>query len=393
VLNSKSGADRADTNPTTADSPILTKSVETPAFYRPELDVLRFLAFVLVFIHHSFPKNAALYAHNGLPIWLSQLVTSFILAGGYGVDLFFCLSAYLITELFVREVDLRGTVNIKAFYVRRALRLWPLYFVFLFLAYFVVGRVIQDDSLPLKYFTAFLLFVGNWAVALWGYPPSVAAPLWSVSIEEQFYLLWPVVIVLLGVRRLRAIAFSMLALATASRLALAVLGVAHPGVWANTFARLDPFALGALLSVMLRGGVPRLSGFVRVALGALGLGAITAVAALKDAYSGYAALLTYPIVALSVASITGAMLGSKLKTLQHPVLVYLGRISYGLYVFHVLAIRVLDVALPGGGVRTLIRIGGAFLSTVLMAAISYQALEKPFLRLKQRFTYVRSREA
>src|SRR5438552_17688903 len=99
-----------------------------PGFYRPELDVLRFGAFLLVFIHHGFPLTAAEYAGWGVPGVVAALLASGARAGALGVDLFFALSAYLITELLLREQRSHGTFSIRAFYVRRILRIWPLYF-------------------------------------------------------------------------------------------------------------------------------------------------------------------------------------------------------------------------------------------------------------------------
>ncbi len=104
---------------------------------------------------------------------------------GSRVDLFFALSSYLITELLIREHRPTGTLNIRAFYARRVLRIWPLYFFALFLA---------APSLPREYLAGFALLSGNWMCALAGFPASPFALLWSVSIEEQFYLAWPWVV-------------------------------------------------------------------------------------------------------------------------------------------------------------------------------------------------------
>src|SRR5271157_1881088 len=107
-----------------------TRQGSQEPFYRPELDCLRFFAFLGVFVHHSIPKEPSFFRAHGLPVILSN----FSYAGAFGVDLFFCLSAYLITKLLLREKDLTGHLNVKAFYVRRILRIWPLYFAFVFLS-------------------------------------------------------------------------------------------------------------------------------------------------------------------------------------------------------------------------------------------------------------------
>src|SRR6266699_1803055 len=102
-------------------------------FYHPEIDVLRFGAFFLVYLWHALPLTPATYLHLGFGRLLTRVLVGFIHGGAYGVDLFFALSSYLITELLLREYRSRGSINIRAFYARRILRIWPLYFVALFL--------------------------------------------------------------------------------------------------------------------------------------------------------------------------------------------------------------------------------------------------------------------
>ncbi|TLZ12456.1 MAG: acyltransferase [Gammaproteobacteria bacterium] len=99
---------------------------------------------------------------------------------------FFTLSSFLITTLLLRESSVCGALDVTAFYLRRVLRILPLYFGFLLAATTLARSLVPDENLPLKYVVAFALLCGNWACVLWGYPHSVASPLWSVSIEEQF---------------------------------------------------------------------------------------------------------------------------------------------------------------------------------------------------------------
>src|SRR5215467_6179305 len=99
-------------------------------FYRPELDVLRFFAFLGVFIFHAAPRTMDFYDRAGYPHWLSSLLIPTFGAGAYGVDLFFALSAYLITSLLLREREAAGKLDLRSFYVRRILRIWPLYLSF-----------------------------------------------------------------------------------------------------------------------------------------------------------------------------------------------------------------------------------------------------------------------
>ncbi len=365
-------------------------------FYHPELDALRFFAFLAVFFHHALPAEISLYTASGIPYEIARWLITAKKAGGYGVDLFFALSSYLITELLIREYQQRGSIDIKAFYVRRALRIWPLYFVFLGITIILVPYIVPFDEFNWKYALMFALFVGNWACVLWGVPFSVASPLWSVSVEEQFYLSWPLLIFTLGVKRIRNIALGMLVIASVIRIILAAAAVGDPAVWCNTFARLDPIALGALLAYGLGGRAPSLNLVSRIALAAGGLFFWLLTTRYFGLY-GYTSLVTYPAVAVGSGMLLVAVLRSEAKSLlRRPLsgLVYLGRISYGLYVFHLLALAFMSQQLfiPGIGLQLNLerRIVIAFCLTVALAAISYRWLELPFLRLKGRFTHVAS---
>lgn len=326
---------------------------ESPGrFHRPELDALRFGAFLLVFLHHALPHASS--EIGGLPRVLAQGIAAVGRAGALGVDLFFALSAYLITELLRREHLTTGALDIRAFYVRRILRIWPLYFFALF-----VLAPLMGEPLPIL---PYALLAGNWACALGGFPASSFALLWSVSIEEQFYLAWPRIMS-------RRSAVIMLAIATITRVVLAATGVVHPGVWCNTLARLDPIAGGALLSYALAGRTPELSGVQRIALlcaGALGF----LVAGGFAPHDGWATVISYPVAAASALAILYALLG---VTMRSRVLGYLGKISFGLYVFHAAALKLFPFAPT------------ALAVTIVVAAISYRFLELPFLKLKEKF--------
>src|ERR1700756_2077047 len=103
-------------------------------FYRPELDALRFFAFSAVFVDHMrLPQTEDYIAHHAPPM-AAELINSALSAGIFGVPLFFLLSAFLITSLLLREKEETGTLRVRAFYLRRILRVWPLYFVFLAIA-------------------------------------------------------------------------------------------------------------------------------------------------------------------------------------------------------------------------------------------------------------------
>ena len=367
----------------------------TARFYHPELDVLRFFAFLMVFLHHAFPHQPEFWTKLGLPVAVAQVLAGIGATGAFGVSLFFVLSAYLITELLLREKELIGTLDVKSFYVRRILRIWPLYFFFLALAtamqWFVPGQHIGWRA-----GLAFSALAGNWYIVFAGFPSSVIFPLWSVSIEEQFYLTWPLVVRRITQSGMVVFATGMLAMASAARIYLGAHHRLEGEIWCNTLVQLDPIAAGILVAVLLRGVVPQRSTLARAALfvgGVLCLVSSALYFGIKNDPLTTARLTAgYPIVALGSVLLLLAVLREGARPSQ--VLIYLGRISYGLYVFHVLGLLISDYTVTDQTAslgRYALRVVVALAVTIALAAASYRWLETPFLQLKQRFTHVLSR--
>jgi peptidoglycan/LPS O-acetylase OafA/YrhL len=172
---------RVYTMESTASLPRDAPTAQT--FYLPELDCLRFLAFLGVFAFHARHSLEGIAPISWL---LGMSITNAAYAGSFGVDLFFVLSAFLITELLLREKETTGSLNVPAFYVRRILRIWPLYFFFLGIVA-VLHLFDPSQQFGWRYLISFGLLSGNWAIVLFGVPASVANILWSVCMEEQFY--------------------------------------------------------------------------------------------------------------------------------------------------------------------------------------------------------------
>jgi peptidoglycan/LPS O-acetylase OafA/YrhL len=379
-----------------------TLAIDAPArmdgrrFYHPELDILRFFAFFLVFLHHALPHDLGFWMRYGVPSGLAHVVAGIGALGAFGVDVFFALSAYLITELLLRERALIGDLDLKAFYTRRVLRIWPLYFFFLLLAG-MLTVLIPGQKMGWQATVAFLFLGGNWWIVLRGFPSSVIFPLWSVSIEEQFYLFWPPLVRKLRASHMAALACSMIAVACVSRAYLGTHGATETQVWCNTLARLDPIAAGILVAVFLRGEAPAMSLVRRIAM--IGFGVVCLALAgnywsvKADPITTARIMAGYPVVAIgAVAMLIGVL--SSASALSKSVLVYLGKISYGLYVYHVLGLMTSDYIVPAAEAtlpRYMLRVGIALTLTVTFAAASFRWLESPFLGLKQRFTHVLSR--
>jgi peptidoglycan/LPS O-acetylase OafA/YrhL len=363
------------------------------AFYRPELDVVRFFAFLAVFVYHTAYYPADYFVTRHVPLWLAQIVVSVSRAGAYGVDLFFVLSAYLITELLLREKEERGRLDVKSFYIRRMLRIWPLYYFFIALAAFV-PLLNPAGQFNFRYIIPFLLLAGNWSTIAFGPPQSAALPLWSVSVEEQFYLLWPPIVARLSRRNIIRAAVVMIVLANLARVLVLLLHGGGWDVWVNTIARLDPMAAGILLAVLLKGRAPQIAPALRFAAIVAGVISI-AVTGYFAAPWGYAlpwrgTLISYPVVAAASTAIVLASIGMSVRI---GILEYLGKISYGLYVYHTACIWITDrfLHIRNGLTHMCVREVVALVLTIGISALSYALIEKPFLNLKRRFTYVHSR--
>jgi peptidoglycan/LPS O-acetylase OafA/YrhL len=362
-------------------------------FYRPGLDILRALAFFLVFIAHG------LVSHLDKPTQIGRIGR----AGEFGVCIFFFLSSYLITELLLREKRDTDSVLIPAFYVRRVLRIWPLYFAMIALGCFY-GLFSPTHSVSLAWVAALTLLFTNWYSAGHGYPPGFLFPLWSIALEEQFYLLWPCLVKYLSSQALLSISALLMTVAYLTLFILLREGQPlDPVIWVNSLVQFQFFALGTMTALLLRGRVPNLPKAMRCGLFIAGLLCLRAAQAavygsdvvLPHTFAHIAP--RYLIALLGCLCLFFSCLPLPAGTWQKP-LIYLGKISYGLYVFHVLWLgfsRDLIRRLAGGHLSPLASqlcaMAIALPATVATAMLSYRYLESPFLRWKKRFTVVRSR--
>jgi peptidoglycan/LPS O-acetylase OafA/YrhL len=378
--------------------------MEVNRYYKPELDVLRFCAFLFVFFVHRLdlaPVDVDKY------YWGYHLS----LLGNYGVPLFFFLSSFLITELLGREEVHFGKINVKSFYIRRILRIWPLYFSFFFIMVLLTHTTDYfGSSIPPKTQIAFMLFSGNWYITFNEWQSYCINPLWSVSVEEQLYILLP--LVLFFMKKKGMVIFSILSIIIAY---ITIIYYAQKptegfnGQWTNSFVQFQFFAGGILLSVFLKGRQPKWNAAIRISLLIIGIMCwliasmvckVTADAphlnTVLQSISGWLLIL------IGVISMFLSLYGTPSKYMP-AVFVYLGRISYGMYIFHItiywITYNIFKNELAGfskiiGLADWKNEIGFiiAFMITALLASISYNYFEKPFLKLKNRYTLIPSRD-
>jgi peptidoglycan/LPS O-acetylase OafA/YrhL len=363
-------------------------------YYRPELDVLRFIAFFSVFLAHA---SSSIYRFDLKGA--AQKIVGVLVSGQFGMQIFFLLSAFLIGDLLLTEKDRTGSVSVRDFYIRRAFRIWPLYYLGLAIGVFYAVFWAPDERRMLALFAVML---GNWFFALGaGWPPNPVAPLWSVSIEEQFYAICPWLTRFANRGVLLAGAGVLMAISVAVQFAL---GAAHGRydtvLWTNTFVEFEYFAAGLILAVLLHGRDWRLSRLARLALAAVAAVALIATPLLfqvggeGSARGGWEAVAGFGLVLVGVTALLLALLGAQRTP---SAAVHFGKISYGLYVYHMPALVIVGAMLGMlfHGAHPLIvgllRAGAGLVLTVVIAELSYSFFEKTFLRLKARFAAVQSR--
>jgi peptidoglycan/LPS O-acetylase OafA/YrhL len=288
--------------------------------------------------------------------------------------------------------------------MRRLLRIWPLYFVVL--SVFVVGGTLWPSlHMQLGRVVAYALLVGNWYMVVCPLTGGPLRHLWSISVEEQFYLTWPFMIKVGGMRCVKAVSLAILPVSYLT-IFFGSIYQSHLDVtvWLNSLAQFQFFALGALLSIYLSGGSPGLSWRSRTTMLIAGMASwliASGVFGIKRA--GFtpnpgAMCAGYAVAALGSVLIFLAVLGIASGRLPKS-LVYLGKISYGLYVFHEMGLSISHSFRTAVGLAShtprlfLLNATLSLAITIALAMVSYKYLEYPFLQLKRRFTFVESRSA
>jgi peptidoglycan/LPS O-acetylase OafA/YrhL len=333
----------------------------------PQLDAMRGLA-VLAVLAHNTDKG---------------LYTGFVARNGWmGVDLFFVLSGFLITGILL---DTKTTQRyFQKFYARRCLRIWPLYYCALLFMFVVVPllrpseahQVFEPRSMP---WWSYFVYLQNFLVPVVTQATGLLGVTWSLAVEEQFYLVWPLVVRFCSERTLRRIVIAIICLDPILRFVLVQRGF---NIYPNTFCRLDGLMWGALLALLFRSNTFRPSKQVRSAwiifIIASPLAVLTADRALWAAFS---------FTTLASAAFVYLALASKQKWLQmllgNRFLIYSGVISYGIYLLEKIPIDAVKSFHLNGQPAIILLVTAA--ATYLLATLSWNLLEKPALRLKRFF--------
>jgi peptidoglycan/LPS O-acetylase OafA/YrhL len=370
----------------------------------PALDGLRGIAIILVMLHH--------FTYYRPTSGIDEQIVSVLIFFWTGVDLFFVLSGFLITGILL---DTRGRERyFSNFYARRILRIFPLYYLILFLALVVlpvfpaVHTVLigQDASVDLPPQWPYWLYLTNFSIADRGWVHGWVDVAWSLAIEEQFYLFWPLVIWLCPPRLVAWLCTAIFVAEVFARSGARANDVAVLPIYVITWFRLDGLVIGALLAVALRRGIMpdlgRLAPIV-VIVGVAGLIAVTILGGHTWWWNRRMQQFGYSLIAV----IAGAMLVGAItrpadslwpRMLSAGWLRAFGKYSYCLYLIHLPVMRAVRewVFNPEETLAIAPWIGQVLFYPVAaapafaLAWLSWRFFEAPILRLKARFPYSRA---
>jgi len=370
--------------------------------YFPGLNGLRFFAAMIVAVSHV----ELLKQDHGLPNAYDTPAVCEL--GRLAVTLFFVLSGYLITFLLMKEKDVTGTISAGAFYIRRVLRIWPLYFLIVALAFFVFPRIGVMQISPLtaqlqanasSTLPMFVLFLPQLALSMFA-PVPFAEPAWSIGVEEQFYLLWPlllrrfrnfVVVAIVVIALILVARYGALAMATANRHDAAALAKWNVVINFFYFTRIECMAIGGLFAWAVFREKRAILRFLHHPLVQLSTYALIAYLLFTNSHKpifsyGWSAVL-FGILIVNVSTNPRSLLRLSWKPFD-----FLGNISFSIYMFHEVAIQ-LTLAILGRQPSNVVLYTMSLTLTIAIASASYLWLERPFLRRKSQFAIVRSQAA
>jgi peptidoglycan/LPS O-acetylase OafA/YrhL len=362
----------------------------------PALDGLRGIAILLVMGHHI------LQTFEGGPA-LAGPITRLATFGWVGVDLFFVLSGFLITGILY---DTKGSPEFfRNFYIRRVLRIFPLYYGFLTLLCLILPQLASPDPAVPELHRAcpwYWSYLANFYMARHGPGPFNTAHLWSLSVEEQFYLMWPAVVFLLGRRDLLRLCAVAIGVAVLCRIAFMRFGASSDTIYVMLPTRVDSLAMGGWIALMVRGpsGAHLLG-----RLGPLAAGSGAAVLLLLLAFAPANLDTTAPFMKTVGYTLNALLFGGvltmallrwqKRRALESSVLRFFGRHSYALYLVHPLVYGGFKRLAIGGLLGPLLSLPRPIqmaswvtlnaAASVLLAVVAWYGVERPFLRLKYRF--------
>jgi peptidoglycan/LPS O-acetylase OafA/YrhL len=361
----------------------------------PVLDGMRGVAILLVLCFHSLRPRADVHG-----VTLERIYTAIASYGWSGVDLFFILSGFLITGILLDSRE--APSYFRNFYIRRTLRIFPLYYAVLFIMFVLAPTTLLGSdgySVAFRHQYWFWTYTHNFLVSIAGVNVGAFGHFWSLAIEEQFYLFWPLVVRYSP--RWWLIRWCTLCIASALALRI-ILVMAAPSIDTHklTFTRMDALAFGALVAVLARtnkGLRPVVPWSGPAAIGASVLIGMLALVrwplSAGDPRTRTFGLTLFAILfsALLVYVISRPSGHVAVQCLEWAPLRFVGKVSYGIYVFHWFIVCALadpwtHLGVPAGLFNQLAFLAVVLLSSLLLASLSWYYYEGRFLALKDRYT-------
>lgn len=350
-------------------------------FYYKQLDGVRAIAALMVMYLHFFGDV------QPTDIFFRSL-DKFASFGQIGVSIFFVLSGFLITRILM---ETKNTPRyFSDFYIRRALRIFPLYYLFLVISYYVIPVLLKAPLVPFNNQVYYWVYLQNFAMTF-NWKANGPGHFWSLAVEEHFYLMWPVLVYFLSKKGIKLAVVAILALAFICRLVLINKGYE---VFYLTFTRMDELAIGALLSVWELEG--KLAGKARTFITCFFLVLIPTIV-LWVKFTGQAMniiqVIKYNLLSSTCFCLVGYVVSLKQgaglnKILSSRFFSFSGKISYGLYVYHPLIFSLIINYLPPGTSIILLLVA-CFAATYFVSYISFRFFESKFIALKKYFEYNR----
>jgi len=355
--------------------------------YFTKLDTLRFVAFLLVFWSHAFSASFANIIDNKV---IQTIIDSLTRTGGIGVQVFFVISGFLITFLMIREEKTSGKINVPFFYIRRILRIWPIYFLILIPGIFILPNLFDKFIFEGSIFKN-LFFLNNFDMK--SYNSANVGIAWSVAIEEQFYLVWPLIFYLLRNKKI------LLLFTVISFFSSVFFTILNPYTsYYHTFGNirfLMAGSFGALVfskyeDVFQNSFIMKPKNiYVAITFILLTIISIPFSKTIKHlSFSGLPLLFLYIVINL-------IMQGSKQKA---GVFSKLGKYTYGMYLYHLMILIFVQIVfdylnldyVKNGYLNIIIAFVTLFM-TIAISYISYEYFEKYFLSFKNRFSIIKTR--
>ena len=364
----------------------------------PNLDGLRFLCFLSVFFFHSFYTEFA-YIQNSKHYYFIKKVL--FVNGNIGVNFFFVLSGFLITFLLIKEKEIYGQIKIINFWIRRILRIWPLYFFCVFFGFVIFpilknwfGQIPNETANPLYYIT----FLNNFDFIKKGLPDaSILGVLWSVAIEEQFYFVWPVLLFLIPIRFYPYLFTFIISISIVFRAYFdnSLLNEYH------TFSCMGDLCIGAFGAYFVKnsGNKESLAKMSKPVLMLIYFSFFIIYFFRGDIFSGNYLLrvIERPLLAFIILLIIleqNFCKNSFFKMSSFKIISKLGVITYGLYCLHFIGILVVITINKKLHYNTnifevtFLEVPLSLLLTIVISKISYNYFEKHFLALKEKFSFI-----